>query len=176
SSSSTTPTAACSRSPTTSSRPRSRPIPDCAPDGRLSPSATPPRTSGSRWHGSRPTRSSRTRTAFAGLSTRSPTGRSPRSPEPAQATAEGECVEPLTDGDVPRWWQRLGLPGLVDIHTHFLPERMLRRVWAHFDDVAPLIGRPWPVTYRWDQDRRLGHLRGGGGGPPSPPSSSPPPP
>jgi uncharacterized protein len=73
--------------------------------------------------------------------------------------SEGDCVEPLTDDDVPRWWQRLGLPGVVDIHTHFLPERMFRRVWAHFDEVAPLIGRPWPVTYRWDQDRRLAFLR-----------------
>jgi len=34
----------------------------------------------------------------------------------------------LTDSNVPGWWQRLGLPGVVDIHTHFLPERMMRRV------------------------------------------------
>lgn len=72
---------------------------------------------------------------------------------------EGDCVEPLTDDTVPTWWSRLGLPGLVDIHTHFLPERMLRRVWAHFDEVGPLIGRPWPIEYRWDQDRRLSRLR-----------------
>ncbi|MHB8274866.1 MAG: amidohydrolase family protein, partial [Dermatophilaceae bacterium] len=72
---------------------------------------------------------------------------------------KGDCMEPLADADVPRWWQRLGLPGVVDIHTHFLPERMLRRVWAHFDEVGPLIGRPWPIEYRWDQDRRLAHLR-----------------
>jgi hypothetical protein len=68
-------------------------------------------------------------------------------------------MEPPTDSDVPRWWRQLGLPGLVDIHTHFLPERMMRRVWAHFDEAGPLIGRPWPVEYRWDQDRRLAHLR-----------------
>lgn len=66
---------------------------------------------------------------------------------------------PLADGDVPGWWQQLGLPGLVDIHTHFLPERMLRRVWAHFDAAGPLVGRPWPIEYRWDQDRRLARLR-----------------
>ena len=60
-------------------------------------------------------------------------------------------MKPLTDDDVPRWWQRLGLPGVVDIHTHFLPERMLRRVWAHFDEVGSLIGRPWPIEYRWDR-------------------------
>ncbi|WP_281171273.1 amidohydrolase family protein [Arthrobacter castelli] len=68
-------------------------------------------------------------------------------------------MEPLTDDDVPAWWQRLGLPGLIDIHTHFLPDRMMRRVWAHFDDAGPLIGRPWPINYRWDQDARLAHLR-----------------
>jgi hypothetical protein len=68
-------------------------------------------------------------------------------------------MEPLTDGDVPSWWGRLGLPGLVDIHTHFLPERMTRRVWAHFDEAGPLIGRPWPIHYRWNQERRLAHLR-----------------
>ena len=66
---------------------------------------------------------------------------------------------PLADGDVPGWWQQLGLPGLIDIHTHFLPERMLRRVWAHFDAAGPLVGRPWPIEYRWDQDRRLARLR-----------------
>jgi hypothetical protein len=65
----------------------------------------------------------------------------------------------LGDGDVPAWWQRLGLPGLIDIHTHFLPERMLRRVWAHFDEAGPLVGRPWPITYRTDQDSRLARLR-----------------
>ena len=68
-------------------------------------------------------------------------------------------MEPLSDSDVPAWWQRLGLPGLVDIHTHFLPERMMRRVWTHFDEAGPLIGRTWPIEYRWDQDRRLAHLR-----------------
>src|SRR5450759_668053 len=62
--------------------------------------------------------------------------------------SEGDCVEPLVDSEVPGWWQRLGLPGVVDIHTHFLPERMLRRVWGHFDEVGPLIGRPWPIEYR----------------------------
>lgn len=71
----------------------------------------------------------------------------------------GDRIEPLTDSDVPAWWQRLGLPGLFDIHTHFLPERMMTRVWAHFDAAGPLVGRPWPIEYRWDQDKRLAHLR-----------------
>ncbi|GGV66204.1 hypothetical protein GCM10010261_57890 [Streptomyces pilosus] len=31
-------------------------------------------------------------------------------------------------GDVRRFWEGLGLPGLVDVHTHFMPERVLRKV------------------------------------------------
>ena len=68
-------------------------------------------------------------------------------------------MEPMHDDDVPRWWEALGLPGLIDIHTHFLPERMLLRVWAHFDEAGPLVGRPWPITYRWDEESRLAQLR-----------------
>ena len=65
----------------------------------------------------------------------------------------------MRDSDVPQWWAGLGLPGLIDIHTHFLPERMLQRVWAHFDESGPLIGRPWPITYRSDEAGRLAQLR-----------------
>ena len=65
----------------------------------------------------------------------------------------------LSDNEVPAWWRGLGLPGLVDLHTHFLPERMLRRVWAHFDEIEPLIGHPWPIRYREDQESRLATIR-----------------
>ena len=54
----------------------------------------------------------------------------------------------MIDDDVPAFWAGLGLPGLADVHTHFLPERMERRVWAHFDQGSPLIGREWPIHYR----------------------------
>ncbi len=66
---------------------------------------------------------------------------------------------PGADARVPAWWRGLGLDGLIDVHTHFLPERMLRRVWAHFDAGGPLIGREWPIVYRWSQTDRLAHLR-----------------
>ena len=39
-----------------------------------------------------------------------------------------------------RFWERLGLPGLVDVHTHFMPERVLRKVWDYFDGLGPLTG------------------------------------
>ena len=67
-------------------------------------------------------------------------------------------VPPGTDADVPAFWRTLGLPGLADIHVHFLPPRMLRRVWAYFDEAGPLVGRPWPIRYKWPDEERVRHL------------------
>ncbi|WP_344470489.1 amidohydrolase family protein [Nonomuraea monospora] len=64
-----------------------------------------------------------------------------------------------TDADVPAWWARLGLPGLIDLHVHFLPERMERRVWHHFRHGGPLMGGGWPITYEWPVERRVARLR-----------------
>jgi hypothetical protein len=64
----------------------------------------------------------------------------------------------LTDADVPRFWGGLGLPGLIDVHVHFYPERMLRKVWRYFDD-ARRYGIEWPITYRWPDEARVAHLR-----------------
>jgi predicted TIM-barrel fold metal-dependent hydrolase len=65
----------------------------------------------------------------------------------------------VIDDDVPAFWRELGLPGLADVHTHFLPDRMQRRVWAHFDEGGPLIGRPWPIRYREPAGSRIERLR-----------------
>jgi predicted TIM-barrel fold metal-dependent hydrolase len=65
----------------------------------------------------------------------------------------------MDDANVPDFWSRLGLPGLADVHTHFLPERMQRRVWAHFDEAGPLIGREWPIHYRFDEQERVKILK-----------------
>jgi uncharacterized protein len=66
---------------------------------------------------------------------------------------------PRTDSDIPPYWQALGLPGLVDTHVHVMPPRLLDKVWAYFDAAGPLIGRRWPIEYRWPQEQRLQHLR-----------------
>lgn len=57
---------------------------------------------------------------------------------------------------------RMELPGIIDVHTHFMPDRVLHKVWAYFDSAGPLIGRPWPITYRDDEQQRLDTLRGFG--------------
>jgi len=66
----------------------------------------------------------------------------------------------VIDDEVPAFRRALGVPGLADVHTHFLPERMMRRVWAHFDEAGPLVGRPWPITYRTGDAERVATLRG----------------
>jgi hypothetical protein len=68
---------------------------------------------------------------------------------------------PAADADVPGFWGALGLPGLADVHVHFMPDRVMRKVWAYFDD-ADNYGRAWPVWYRYDEDERLRLLRGFG--------------
>ena len=66
---------------------------------------------------------------------------------------------PRNDAEVPAYWRALGIPGLVDVHVHVMPQRLLDKVWAYFDSSGPLIGRPWPIEYRWPEARRLAHLR-----------------
>ncbi|GAB2733394.1 amidohydrolase family protein [Streptomyces bullii] len=61
--------------------------------------------------------------------------------------------------EVRRFSRRLGLPGLVDVHTHFMPERVLRKVWDYFDALGPLTGGiEWPITYRREEAERAALL------------------
>jgi uncharacterized protein len=66
---------------------------------------------------------------------------------------------PRSDAEVAAYWQGLGLPGLIDVHVHFMPDQVMQKVWAYFDKVGPLTGREWPITYRWGEQRRIDHLR-----------------
>ncbi len=65
----------------------------------------------------------------------------------------------MNDADIPAFWQRLGLPGLVDLHVHFMPERVQHKVWDYFDRVGPLTAVEWPIRYRFPDDERLALLR-----------------
>ena len=72
-----------------------------------------------------------------------------RGPVPAEAF-------PATDADCAGFAAALGLPGYLDVHVHFLPERLQQAVWAFFDR---LDDPPWPITYRDDEPTRLATLR-----------------
>ncbi|GAB3349762.1 amidohydrolase family protein [Modestobacter lapidis] len=67
---------------------------------------------------------------------------------------------PADDADVPRYWRELGLPGLVDVHVHFLPERVQTKVWQYFAEGERHYGRPWPIHYALPVDERLALLSG----------------
>jgi predicted TIM-barrel fold metal-dependent hydrolase len=53
----------------------------------------------------------------------------------------------------------LGIPGLFDVHTHFLPPRVMAKVRHQFDSAGPLIGRAWPLQYRGDDAELTATLR-----------------
>ena len=57
----------------------------------------------------------------------------------------------MTDEDVPSYLERLGVPGIVDAHVHFLPDRVQEAVWRWFDGLTPA----WPINYRLPAGERL---------------------
>lgn len=76
--------------------------------------------------------------------------------EPPAVTAVP--APPVGDHDIPRFLAELGVPGIVDAHVHFLPERMLTKVWAYFDAGEANYGRAWPITYRTPEPERVATL------------------
>lgn len=66
------------------------------------------------------------------------------------------------DPEVALSWRDLGIPGLFDVHVHFLPENIQAAVWRQFDEAGPKIGRPWPIRYRGSVAERVEQLRGFG--------------
>ncbi len=65
----------------------------------------------------------------------------------------------MRDADVPAFVAGLGLPGLVDLHVHFMPDAVQRKVWAYFDRAAEHYGTEWPINYRLPAGERLAVLR-----------------
>lgn len=64
----------------------------------------------------------------------------------------------MTDDDIPGFLAALGVPGIVDAHVHFLPDRLQDAVWRWFDRLTPA----WPVTYRSPAQDRLSTLAAAG--------------
>jgi uncharacterized protein len=66
----------------------------------------------------------------------------------------------VVSGDVPAFWRALGLPGLIDVHVHFLPPRVRAAVWKYFDEAPRHYGVDWPIFYRQEDDaERVAVLR-----------------
>jgi hypothetical protein len=82
------------------------------------------------------------------------TDRSPVVEEGAQQPSRNPDVAPVR-----AFWESLGLPGLFDVHTHFLPPSIQRAVYAVFDAAGPKIGREWPIRYRQSVGERVELLR-----------------
>jgi predicted TIM-barrel fold metal-dependent hydrolase len=64
----------------------------------------------------------------------------------------------VTDDDIPGFLAALGVPGIVDAHVHFLPDRLQDAVWRWFDRLTPA----WPVSYRCSAQDRLTALAAAG--------------
>lgn len=58
----------------------------------------------------------------------------------------------------------LGLPGIADIHVHFMPPRVMTAVWKYFDSAGPMLGRDWPIRYKGTDQERVEFLRSHGVG------------
>lgn len=66
---------------------------------------------------------------------------------------------PAGDDEVAGWVAALGVPGLADIHVHFLPTSVLDKVWAYFDAHGWSDPGDWPIHYRLPEEQRLAVAR-----------------
>ena len=64
-----------------------------------------------------------------------------------------------TDDDLPAYLAELGVPGIVDAHSHFMPKPVMDKVWAYFESGGEKVGREWPITYRFSEDERVATLQ-----------------
>jgi uncharacterized protein len=71
-------------------------------------------------------------------------------------------MPPADHADPPAVIDRLALPGLADIHVHFMPPAVMAAVWRYFDSAGPLLGREWPIRYRGTDAERIAFLRSQG--------------
>ncbi len=65
----------------------------------------------------------------------------------------------MRDEDLPGFLANLGLPGLFDVHVHFMAPNIQQRVWDYFDSAGPLLGKSWPINYRFSDEDRVARLR-----------------
>jgi predicted TIM-barrel fold metal-dependent hydrolase len=65
----------------------------------------------------------------------------------------------VKDADLPAFAAELGIPGIFDVHVHFMHRRVMAKVWAYFDGAGTLPAGLWPVQYRGSDEERVAYLR-----------------
>jgi predicted TIM-barrel fold metal-dependent hydrolase len=81
------------------------------------------------------------------------------SPLPASQGPDDRPGTRAETAPVRAFWQRLGLPGLFDVHVHFMPANVLAKVWDFFAAGRGVADQPWPITYRLPEAERLALIR-----------------
>lgn len=66
---------------------------------------------------------------------------------------------PADDDAIAGFLAATGVPGIVDVHVHCMPDRLQQAVWRYFD---ALDDPAWPIRYRADLGARLDQLRSWG--------------
>ncbi|WP_336712392.1 amidohydrolase family protein [Arthrobacter sp. USHLN218] len=66
---------------------------------------------------------------------------------------------PGSDAGIRTYLDSLGLPGIIDLHVHFMPQNVLDKVWAFFDRVAESGAPAWTINYREAEEERVRALR-----------------
>jgi len=70
-----------------------------------------------------------------------------------------KLVPPTSDAEIPAYLRALGLPGIIDLHVHFMPDRVQQKVWGFFDRLPEVGEAPWPIVYRYSDKQRVQILR-----------------
>ncbi|WP_308491807.1 amidohydrolase family protein [Microbacterium terrisoli] len=66
---------------------------------------------------------------------------------------------PLDDAAIPAYLRALDVPGIADVHVHFMPQNVLDKVWAFFDRIGDDDGRAsWGIAYRTAEPERVATL------------------
>jgi hypothetical protein len=79
--------------------------------------------------------------------------------EPGAAVAPAAEDHAAEAAAITAFWTYLGLDGLIDVHTHFMPPNVMAKVWAYFDTAAEAGRTEWPIAYRLPDEERVALLR-----------------
>jgi hypothetical protein len=70
-----------------------------------------------------------------------------------------KLLPPASDHEIPYYLAALGVPGITDLHVHFMPDRVQQKVWGFFDRLPEMGKTAWPIAYRFSEEKRVQILR-----------------